>query len=157
MGDIYFAEALMDNTAAPNTAQQYIKSYAASSKTFTFETASKGAASNIDTLHWVNGLGPMKAAAVSDGDSTIVMDPDAATFFDADFNTANTKFFIYKETSGTDAGVVSGAVVLINGRRSKVRARSGTASKVTLNENVGGGMVRRICTACVNTVAAAGT
>merc|ERR1719231_2221056 len=74
----------MDNTASPNTAQQYIKSFVASSKTFTFETASKGAASTVDTLHWVNGLGPMRAAAVADGDSTIVMDPDAATFFDTD-------------------------------------------------------------------------
>merc|ERR1711998_306303 len=110
--DVYFAEALMDNTASPNTAQQYIKSFVASSKTFTFETASKGAASTVDTLHWVNGLGPMRAV---------------------------------------------GAVVLINGRRYKVSERSGTASKVRLNENVAGGMLRRMCTACVKTVAAAGT
>jgi len=155
--DIYFAEALMDNTAAPNTAQQYIKSFVASSKTFTFETASKGAVSTVDTLHWVNGLGPMRAAAVADGDSTIVMDPDAATFFDTDFSTANTKFPIYKEKSGTDSGVAVGAVVLIDGRRYKVSERSGTASKVRLNENVAGGMLRRMCTACVKTVAAAGT
>merc|ERR1712072_182643 len=79
------AEAVMDNAASPNTAQQYIASYVANTKTFTFATASKGAASNVDTLHWVNGLGPMRAAAVSDGASDIVMDPDATTFFDTDF------------------------------------------------------------------------
>lgn len=153
--DIYFAGALMDNTAAPNTAQQYIASFVASTKTFTFKTASKGAASAANTLHWVNGLGPMKAAAVSDGASTIVMDPDAAKFFDTDFSTANTQFPIYKEISGTDAGITAGSILLLNGRRYKVSSRSG--SKVTLNENVAGGELRRLCTACVNTVTAAGT
>lgn len=157
--DIYFAENVVSNAAPP--AQQFIASYVASSKTFTFATASAGAASTANTLHWVNGLGPMKAAVVADGASDIVMDPDATTFFDADFSTANTAFPIYKEKAGTNTGVVAGSIVLLNGRRYRVASRTGSggtsSSKLTLNEVIAGGELRRLCTACVNTVAAAGT
>jgi len=154
--DIYFAENVVSN-AGGGSAQQFVASYVASTKTFTFATAGVGEVSAADTLHWVNGLGPMKAAAVADAANDIVMDPDATTFFDTDFSTANTQFPIYKEKTGTDAGVVTGSILLLNGRRYKVTSRTGTGSKLTLNEVFAGGELRRLCTACVNAVAAAGT
>eukprot|EP00937_MAST-01D_sp_MAST-1D-sp2_P006912 g6912.t1 len=153
--DVYLTEAHVDNTT-PTPAPQYAASYVAATNTFTYATASKGAVTAVDTLLFVNGLGPMKASAIADGASTFVA-ANSATHFDADFSTTGTQLPIFMGKAGTDAGIVAGSVLLFSGRRYKVASRSGTAAKITLTEQYAGGGLRKVCTACVSGVAAAGT
>merc|ERR1712093_533484 len=56
-----------------------------------------------------------------------------------------------------DATVTAGAVILLNGRRYKVKSRTGTAAKFTLTENFAGGQIRQVCSACVTAYTTAGT
>jgi len=153
--DVYLVEEHKDNTT-PTAVAQYIKSYVVGTNTFTYETASKGAVTAVDTAIFVNGLGPMKASAVADGASDIVA-ADSANFFDTSFSTANTKFPIHQQKDGSDSGIVVGSILLFSGRRYKVAARTGTSGKITLTERYAGGGLRKVCTACVSGVAAAGT
>ena len=154
--DVYLVEKVMDNTT-PTAVQQFVKSYATGTTKFTFETASKGAVMSAGTPIFVNSLGPMSASAVADGDSDIEA-TDAGNFFSDDFSTAGTQFPIYMGKTGSDATLVAGTVLLLGGRRYKVRGRaSGTASKVVLGDNYAGGELQLVCSACVSGIAAAGT
>merc|ERR1712072_1514632 len=56
-----------------------------------------------------------------------------------------------------DATDTAGAVILLNGRRYKVKSRTGTAAKFTLTENFAGGQIRQVCSACVTAYTTAGT
>merc|ERR1711871_253726 len=154
--DVYLVEKVMDNTT-PTALQQFIKAYDKATTKFTFETASKGAVMSAATPIFVNSLGPMSASAVADGDSDIVA-TDAGDFFSDSFSTTGTQFPIYMGKTGTDATLVAGSVLLLGGRRYKVRSRaSGTASKVVLGDNYAGGELQLVCSACVSGIAAAGT
>jgi hypothetical protein len=157
--DIYFVDAVANQAAS----KAWIKSYTASTNTLTFEAAA--AASAADTVHFVNGFGPIKFPAVTAADTTVVS-ADAANFFGADFSTANTFFPLYAAVGATDTSasgteVKAGSVLLLNGRRYRVAARAGAAAtasaKLTLNENFAGGQLLKVCTDCISAYVAAGT
>jgi hypothetical protein len=149
--DVYF----VDETQNQAGAKAFIKSYVASTTTATFDAAH--GAGTVDTLVFANGLGPIKLPAITAADTTVAS-ADFANFFGADFSTANTKFPLYTAVASSDAGAVAGKVLLINGRRYKIKSRaSGTAAKVTLNENYAGGQLQTVCSTCVTAYTAAGT
>merc|ERR1719181_901859 len=149
--DVYF----VDETQNQANAKAFIKSYVASTNTATFDAAH--GAGTIDTLIFANGLGPIKLPAITAADTTVVS-TDFANFFGADFNVANTKFPLYTAVASSDATAIAGKVLLINGRRYKIKSRaSGTAAKVVLNENYAGGQLQTVCSTCVTAYTAAGT
>jgi hypothetical protein len=126
------------------------------------------AAANVDVAvnepFFVNGRGPMEnLAAVSAATSITVKNP--ATGFG--------KFFPHRlaavaaikwpislaiaadaDRTGSTA-VVAGSVLLLDGRRYRVKARDADAggingrSKVTLSENYAGGSLEKVCTSCI--------
>jgi hypothetical protein len=154
--NVYLAEPVVDNTS-PTALTQYVKAYASTGTKFTFETASKGAVMTASTPIFVNSLGPMVASAVADGDSDVAA-TDAGNFFSDSFSTAGTQFPIFKGATGSDASLVAGSVLLLGGRRYKVRSRaSGTAALVVLGDNYAGGELQLVCSACISGIAAAGT
>merc|ERR1719181_1072221 len=149
--DVYF----VDETQNQANAKAFIKSYVASTNTATFDAAH--GAGTIDTLIFANGLGPIKLPAITAADTTVVS-TDFANFFGADFSVANTKFPLYTAVASSDATAIAGKVLLINGRRYKIKSRaSGTAAKVVLNENYAGGQLQTVCSTCVTAYTAAGT
>merc|ERR1711975_158355 len=90
------------------------------------------AAQAAASVAFVNGFGPINLPAIA---------ADAA--------------------AGSDQTVVSGSVLLINGRRYKVRSRGGSGAtaeaKMVLSENFAGGQLRQLCASCVTEYTQAGT
>jgi len=124
---------------------------------FTFNAAAKTTAA---TVAFVNGFGPIDIPTYADdvNDVTASTAAQVTNFFGSDVAAnANAKFTYHLGKTGGDAGVAAGAVLLLNGRRYRVRARTGTAAKVTLNENYAGGQLRQVCASCITAYTAAGT
>merc|ERR1719181_2437433 len=92
--DVYF----VDETQNQANAKAFIKSYVASTNTATFDAA--------------HGAG------------TTVVSTDFANFFGADFSVTNTKFPLYTAVASSDATAIAGKVLLINGRRYKIKSRA---------------------------------
>merc|ERR1712100_873774 len=122
--DVYFTAVEEDN--AGSNARQYVKATDQANGKFTMNANTKAVAAATTASQVQN-------------------------FFAADIAAgANIKFTYYVGKSGTDAGVIAGKTLLLNGRRYRVRSRtSGTAAKVTLNENFAGGQLRQICASCI--------
>ena len=140
-----------------------LKAYVPAAATRTMQGAGTGAPVVGDPL-FVNGIGPVTHASAT-GD-TLTMDA-APTGYAALKNlfpaawAANVLLPVYAglpSASTADSGVVAGTVLLIDGRRYKVKARGtggglGGVSKVTLSENYAGGGIVQHCSGCVKEVA----
>jgi len=130
---------------------------------FTFKVNPKNAiaAATAGNPIFVNGIGPMygndvaaNTGAVLDFSGTSNKKLVTDLF---GLNTVGgsgvTKFPFYVGLAGLDQTVTAGKVLLINGRRYKVRARGGSGasieSKITLSENFYGGQLRQLCATCV--------
>jgi len=153
--DVYFTAVEQDN--AGSSATQYVKAIDTANAKFTFNAAAKTTAA---TVAFVNGFGPIDIPTYADdvNDVTASTAAQVTNFFGSDVAAnANAKFTYHLGKTGGDAGVAAGAVLLLNGRRYRVRARTGTAAKVTLNENYAGGQLRQVCASCITAYTAAGT
>merc|ERR1711871_962696 len=141
--DVYFTAVEQDN--AGSSATQYIKAVDTTNGKFTFNAAAKTTAA---TVAFVNGFGPIDIPTYADDvtDVTATTLSQVTNFFSTDVAAnANAKFTYHIGKTGTDAGVAAGTVLLLNGRRYRVRARTTNAAKVTLNENYAGGQLRQVC------------
>merc|ERR1719313_1112348 len=153
--DVYFTAVEQDN--AGSSATQYIKAVDTTNGKFTFNAAAKTTAA---TVAFVNGFGPIDIPTYADDatDVTASTLSQVTNFFSTDVAAnANAKFTYHIGKTGTDAGVAAGTVLLLNGRRYRVRARATNAAKVTLNENYAGGQLRQVCASCVTEYTTAGT
>jgi hypothetical protein len=110
---------------------------------------------------FVNGRGPMVASAVVNAAATSITVGNTGTGFNKFFpravaaiGTDEIKWPVMKVDGSGNSGVTAGAVLLLDGRRYRVRAR-GTgagidgASKITLAENYAGGSLEKVCDTCV--------
>merc|ERR1711988_250354 len=158
--DVYFTDVVQDN-AAP-AATQYVSNVGGGGTDdgkLSFATAAK--ASPIDSLTFVNGFGPIKLPAVTAGDLSVTATTTtevtniwtAATVATGD----KVQYPYFLAVSGSDAGVATGKIVIINGRRYKVKSRTGTAADFTLTENFAGGQLQQICASCITEYTKAGT
>merc|ERR1712100_916621 len=101
---------------------------------FTFNAAAKTTAA---TVAFVNGFGPIDIPTYADDatDVTASTLSQVTNFFSTDVAAnANAKFTYHIGKTGTDAGVAAGTVLLLNGRRYRVRARATNGSKITLDD-----------------------
>jgi hypothetical protein len=130
------------------------------SEAFTTGTNTTGAA--INEVFFVNGRGPMTALGAQGATSLTVKNPSTAfgKFFPRAVTASGTKYqFPVSLGITTDADrttVKAGAVLLLDGRRYRVRARGGATAtgidgkaKVTLSENYAGGSLEKVCDNCV--------
>merc|ERR1719163_393900 len=153
--DVYFTAVEQDN--AGSSATQYVKAIDSAAGKFTFNAAAKTTAA---TVAFVNGFGPIDIPTCADDVTEVIASTttQSTNFFGTDVAAnANAKFTYNLGKTGTDAGVTAGKVLLLNGRRYRVRARTGTAAKVTLNENYAGGQLRQVCASCITEYTTAGT
>jgi hypothetical protein len=147
------------------TTQSPLKAYVPAAATRTMQGAGTGAPVAGDPL-FVNGIGPVTHSAQA-GDTLTMVEAPAGTkklknLFPAAW-VANTEFSLFAglaSGSAADSAVQAGTVLLIEGRRYKVKGRGSGGglngvSKVTLSENYAGGAIIQHCTACVKEVAQA--
>merc|ERR1711871_20638 len=130
---------------------------------FQFHAAPKNAipAATAANPIFVNGIGPTYGNSIAANTGvTLTFDGAANKKVVTDlfgFNTVGgsgvTKFPFLVGIAGLDQTVTAGKVLLINGRRYRVRARGGSGatieSKITLSENFYGGQLRQLCASCV--------
>merc|ERR1711988_732665 len=127
-----------------------------------FTTSALSTGIGINEPFFVNGRGPMTAAAAANAAATSVTVANPATALGKYFPRAvvaiNTNEILWPVVHGiaadADAGVVAGSVLLLDGRRYRVRARGSGAgidgrSKVTLAENYAGGSLEKVCDDCI--------
>merc|ERR1719163_1008452 len=118
--DVYFTAVEQDN--AGSSATQYVKAIDSAAGKFTFNAAAKTTAA---TVAFVNGFGPIDIPTYADdvNDVTASTAAQVTNFFGSDVAAkANAKFTYHLGKTGGDAGVAAGAVLLLNGRRYRVRA-----------------------------------
>merc|ERR1711968_162809 len=159
--DIYFTSVQQDNAGTPAT--QYIKGIDVSNGKLTFNA--NAAAQAAASVAFVNGFGPINlpAIAADDADVTASTATEVTNIFGATIATTDGAKFTYfiAAAAGSDQTVVSGSVLLINGRRYKVRSRGGSGAtaeaKMVLSENFAGGQLRQLCASCVTEYTQAGT
>jgi len=154
--DVYFTEVQQDNAGTPAT--QYIKGIDRGNAKLTFNAAAKAQAAAA--VAFVNGFGPIDVPIIAADatDVTVTTATQLTNIFGNDIaGTDGAKYTYFLGKAGTDATVTAGAVILLNGRRYKVKSRTGTAAKFTLTENFAGGQIRQVCSACVTAYTAAGT
>jgi hypothetical protein len=111
---------------------------------------------------FVNGRGPMTTGATANTDEVTVT--DAHKFFPvAIASDALVTFPVVTgitSAAGNDANLVAGSVLLIDGRRYKVKSRGAGSgmngiSKVVLSENYAGGSLQQVCSGCLAVTTAA--
>lgn len=129
-------------------------------------SSSAGTAPAVNDPVFVNGYGPMtigvKGTAGGQGFSASDLRvEDGHAFFPSSFSGATYPIHMgITANSGNDGNIVSGSVLLINGRRYRVRERgtaaSGTASAghkglayVGLSETYAGNAIEKLCESCV--------
>merc|ERR1712159_124720 len=159
--DIYFTSVQTDN--AGSSATQYIKGIDVSNGKLTFNA--NAAAQAAASVAFVNGFGPINlpAIAADDADVTASTATEVTNIFGATIATTDGAKFTYfiAAAAGSDQTVVSGSVLLINGRRYKVRSRGGSGAtaeaKMVLSENFAGGQLRQLCASCVTEYTQDGT
>jgi hypothetical protein len=149
----YLVEAVNDATTGENS----IKSYVASTGTFTAAATAGTAVVNGNPL-FINGHGPY--ATTGTAPDYIVGSSAALGNFPTNFHAGalTTKTFLPLQkgiVANADTGVTGGSILLVDGRRYKVKSRGSGAndingqSKITLTENyAGGGLIQR-CAACL--------
>merc|ERR1711881_260672 len=148
----------MYKTSADTPATQYIKGIGRGNAKLTFNAAAKAQAAAA--IAFVNGFGPIDVPIIAADatDVTVTTATQLTNIFGNDIaGTDGAKYTYFLGKAGTDATVTAGAVILLNGRRYKVKSRTGTAAKFTLTENFAGGQIRQVCSACVTAYATAGT
>merc|ERR1711975_137491 len=159
--DIYFTSVQTDN--AGSSATQCIKGIDVSNGKLTFNA--NAVAQAAASVAFVNGFGPINlpAIAADDADVTASTATEVTNIFGATVATTDGAKFTYfiAAAAGSDQSVVSGSVLLINGRRYKVRSRGGSGAtaeaKMVLSENFAGGQLRQLCASCVTEYTQAGT
>jgi hypothetical protein len=166
------AAYLVDATSAGFAAAVISTGGGTVDQAFTLEAATS-AGILINEPFFVNGRGPMTAlaAVAASGTSLTVKNPLTAfgKFFPRPIAVIQAatknliKWPVQKAiSSAADATLVAGSVLLLDGRRYRVRARGSGAgidgqSKVTLAENYAGGSLEKICTNCVAVATNTGT
>jgi hypothetical protein len=159
----YLVTALQTSAPADNKVTAY--SSTIGSEKFTLSSAT-GTAPTVNDPVFVNGHGPMtigtKGAAAGAGfGAADIKVTDAAPFFPGDFSGANFPIHVGITANGANDGLIAtGSVLLINGRRYRVRVRGSAASGtvtaghtgfayVGLSETYAGGAVEKLCDSCV--------
>jgi hypothetical protein len=156
---VYFTDVLQDNAGTADQAVSNVGGGGTDDGKITFKTAAK--ASPIDSLAFVNGFGPIKLPAVAAGDQSVTATTatevtsiwTAATVATGD----KVQYPYFLAVSGSDSGVATGKIVIINGRRYKVKSRTGTDAAFTLTENFAGGQLQQICASCITEYTKVGT
>jgi len=110
---------------------------------------------------FVNGRGPMKVGTALTAAGAALEITDVATGFNKFFprdvaadNTDKISWPVYKGLAADgETGVVTGGVLLLDGRRYRIKQRGTGAgmdgrSKVTLSENYAGGSLEKLCDDC---------
>jgi hypothetical protein len=170
------AAYLVDATSAGYAAAVISTGGGAADQAFTLDaTGSTGVLAG--EVFFVNGRGPMTAkdATAANGVSLTVANPTTAfgKYFPRamaviQVSSANLVKWPVQKAISSDAddsgtqNVAPGSVLLLDGRRYRVRARGSGAgsngrSKVTLAENYAGGSLEKICSACVAIATNTGT
>jgi hypothetical protein len=156
---VYFTDVLQDNAGTADQAVSNVGGGGTDDGKITFKTAAK--ASPIDSLAFVNGFGPIKLPAVAAGDTSVTATTatEVTSIWTAATVAAGDKvqYPYFLAVSGSDSGVATGKIVIINGRRYKVKSRTGTDAAFTLTENFAGGQLQQICASCITEYTTAGT
>jgi len=144
-----------------------VKAYVGSTRTFTGDAAPTTDITAGEII-FVNGVGPLQvvvgnAAGVTAAAAVTTEGTKASHLFPIDaLGTTAALLLPAKQGVATalDAAVATGSVVLLHGRRYRVKTRGTGAgsvghSYVQLAENYPGGGIRKFCSACVDTYAEA--
>jgi hypothetical protein len=118
-------------------------------------TGTGSAAMTAGDVFFVNGRGPMISEDVDAAATTIeVRAASSGTGFNKFFpravvaiGTTDISWPVMKTDGAGNAGVTGGAVLLLDGRRYRVKDRS--SAQVTLAENYAGGSLEKVCDTCV--------
>jgi len=145
-----------------------VKAYASATRTFTGAGAATTPALTGGEIIFVNGIGPLQvndgSAAALTTDATVTTEGTKEShLFPIDgLGTEAARLFPAKQGVATaeDAAVATGSVILLHGRRYRVKTRGTGAgsvghSYVQLAENYPGGGIRKFCSACVDQYAEA--
>jgi hypothetical protein len=156
-------------TAQQNGGDNTVTSYSDTIGAEKFGLGGAGTAPTVNDPVFVNGYGPMTisgvgAAAGQGFSANDIRVEDAHKFFPASFSSATYPIHIgITSNSGNDGLIQAGSVLLINGRRYRVRARgtaaSGTVSPehkgiayVGLSETYAGNAIEKLCDRCIASV-----
>jgi hypothetical protein len=139
------------NNVATTPATQTVTAYTASTGALTF--VGKHPTGTANTAAWVNGIGPLNMPAITANDLNSIP-TNVQDFFSKDF-TGQTFNYRKEKVATADGGIVSGSVLIISGRRYRVKTRAN--AKITFTENFAGGGLQRMCSACVTNYKGDGT
>jgi hypothetical protein len=124
------------------------------SPAFTTTGGTGVAAMAADDVFFVNGRGPMISGVVAGAATSITVGASTGTGFNKYFpravaaiDTDKISWPVMKTDGAGNAGVTGGAVLLLDGRRYRVKDRS--SAQVTLAENYAGGSLEKVCDTCV--------